>query len=815
MSIVTPETQSLVPAALRYDGLSRADVQERVKRGETNAYEPRTGRSYWDIVRDNFLNLFNITLSVVLIVVFFFRDWATLFTAGFSVITNTILGTVQEVAAKRQLDRLKAMASKEVQVFREGQLLTIPARDIVKDDLILLVPGSLLAVDGEIIAVDALEMDESQLTGESDPIEKRPGDPCTSGSYVLAGAGVMRAVAVGRESTINRLTSVAKAYKRILTPTQQKVSALVELSILAMFALGGSILVAGYLQHKRTLDIARDLVVLITSLVPQGLVLVSTLSLTVGAILISRHKTLIQRVNAVESMSNATVLCFDKTGTLTKNDLCLHQIVPLNGLKEADIVPLLRDYIANLSSHNTTSHAINGYLEAATPLIGDARTKTHEVPFASSRKWGAVAFDQETLVLGASDRLLAQTTPQASHISETALAYADTLSEHGMRVLAFGRLTAPMEKPELHGNIEPLALLVLQDEIRDDIRDTLDHFRALNVKLKILSGDNAKTVTAIAASAGMEIHRAISGEQVDAMSDGELDAVVKDAQLFARISPEGKRRVIHALQKQGEYVAMVGDGVNDVPALKAANLAVVMNNGARIAKDVADIILLNNAMTTLPLAFAKGSEITRTIYATAIMFLAKNAFITLLMIFAAVMTLPFPISPVQVAIATFFTSNIQGGLYGLGVLKPRALTRFRRDVLDFVITSGIFGSIALAVLYFVSYRASHGDVGLSRSVLTLYILLYGIYIFWWAQGIEFMRPRTFLIHKANAIMGVVFLVAGLLTPYVLSGMIGFKPVPLLLVYLITFAFLLNVLLVEVAMRTRHPISQLWRLVEPD
>ncbi|MDX2161566.1 MAG: HAD-IC family P-type ATPase [bacterium] len=803
-----PQSSTLV-----HPGLTSADVAERQQRGETNAYQPRTGRSYWDIVRDNFLNLFNITLTALLIVVFFFRDWATLFTAGFSVITNTILGTLQEVSAKRKLDQLAAMAAKEVQVYRDGQLITLPAREIVKDEVILLTPGALLPVDGDMIAVDALEMDESQLTGESDPVEKAPGHPVTSGSYVLAGTGLMRATRIGRDSTVNQLTSIAKAFRRILTPTQQKVSALVELTILAMFVLGGSILIAGWMQNKAPLDIARDLVVLITSLVPQGLVLVSTLSLTVGAILISRHRTLIQRVNAVESVSNATVLCFDKTGTLTRNELCVSQVIPLGGADEADIVAALRDYTANIGSHNTTSQAILTYLETRPPRpdAPAGRRKLREIPFASSRKWGAIIFPDHTLVLGASDRLLAHS---ANGVGETALLKADALAETGLRVLAFGRVAGALDAPDLNNAVQPLALLVLSDQLRDDIRETLDRFRALNVSLKILSGDHLKTVRAIAYDAGLPIDKAYTGDQIDAMSDAELDGVVRDTQLFARISPEGKRRVIRALQKQGEYVAMVGDGVNDVPALKAANLAVVMNNGARIAKDVADIILLNNAMTTLPLAFQKGGEITRTIYATAIMFLAKNAFITLLMIFAAVMTLPFPISPTQTAIATFFTSNLQGGLYGLGLIKPRMLTQFRRDVLDFVITSGIVGAVALAALYFVTYRASGFDVVLSRSALTIYILLYGTYIFWWAQGVEFLRPRTFIENRWSVILGGLLAVVGLIAPYLLAGVIGFVPLPPLIVGLVTVLFLLNVVLVEIMMRARHPINQLWKLAEP-
>ncbi len=811
MTAIQPRDQAAT-GSLTHQGLSSAEVQERIRRGETNAFEPRVGRSYWDIIRDNFFNLFNVSLTILLVFVFFFQDWATLFFAGFSVVTNTILGTLQEISAKRKLDRLATLAAREAHVWREGRLVTLPAKQLVKDDILALSPGDLLPVDGVVVASDSLEMDESQLTGESDPVYKDAADQVTSGSFCLAGAALVQATRVGRDSAINQLTSIAKAYKRILTPTQLRVAAFVELSIVLMFILGPMLMISAGLHDKTLFDIVRDLVVFITSLVPQGLVLVSTLSLTVGAILISRHKTLIQRVNAVESVSYASVLCFDKTGTLTRNELTVQEIIPL-GADLPTTRRLLYEYVSSLASQNTTAHAISQYAhhQLSENNAMSVRRKVREIPFTSARKWGAIVYEDETLLLGAAERLLIHSSNGSG---PRTLQTVDEYSERGMRVLAFARMNGEPDNTVLDGKLEPLALIVLSDQIRGDIQETLDAFRNLGVGLKIISGDNVKTVKAIAEQAGMTVDRAYTGEQVDALSDSELDGIVRDAQLFARISPDGKRRVINALQRQGEYVAMVGDGVNDVPALKAANLAVVMNNGAQIAKDVADIILLNNAMTTLPLAFAKGKEITQTVYGTTKLFLSKNAYATLLFVLVGMMTLPFPITPVQISWVTFTTANIHGGLYGFGLLKPAPMERFRRDVLDYVIVSGFLGAVHMAFLYFVVYQLAGLGWDAARSALTCFALLYGLLIFWNTQGIELLRPRTLWQHKWSTLLAGTFALFGMLALYALPGIFTFVRPTLHTVLLITALFLLNVLLVEILMRSRRQINMLWKVVEP-
>ena len=360
-------------------GLSAGEVQERVRRGDSNDFEARVGRSYWAIFRENVLNLFNIVLGSLLIIVIALGDYATAFFAGFSVVSNTFFGMIQEFNAKRQLDQLAALAEQTVRCRRDGEWVDVPMRGVVLDDIIRIEPGDRLVVDGVVQQADSLEMDESHLTGESDAISKEPGDAVLSGSFCIAGAGIMRASKVGADSHINRLSVIAKQYKLVKTPTQIKIDITVEVAVVIMAIFVPLIFVTGFFVGNEFLEIVRNAVVFTTSLVPQGLVLVAILSLTIGAVKISRQQTLIQRVNAVESLANATVLCFDKTGTLTQNKLALREIIPIENANSDAIHRDLHSFLKNLAHLNNTAQAIDRYIDG---MIGEVAypQKLKEIP---------------------------------------------------------------------------------------------------------------------------------------------------------------------------------------------------------------------------------------------------------------------------------------------------------------------------------------------------------------------------------------------------------------------------------------------------
>lgn len=794
--------------ALQPRGLTAPEVAERVQRGESNAFKARVGRSYFEIVRDNVFNIFNIVLFSLLVVVLLFSDYATVLFAGFSVVTNSFLGMIQEMSAKRKLDQLAALAAHEVRVWRDGKLIGVPIQQIVKDDLIPIEPGERLVVDGRVLASDALEMDESQLTGESDAVLKDVGDTVHSGSFCIAGSGLMQATRVGRDSTINRLSSTAKAYKRVLTPTQLRLALIVEVSVVIMVVVTPMLFIAGSLQQQPLINLEtfRNAVVFVASIVPQGLMLSAILALTIGAVSISRFQTLVQRVNAVESMANVTTLCFDKTGTLTKNKLSVARVIPLSRLSSGEIERQLRLYTANLSHLNRTAAAVAHHLNGETPLLPET-VKTREVPFTSTRKWGAVIFTDEALIMGAPERVLRLSDAGARD-------EATQLAAQGMRVLALARTSPLLSDGLLPDEREPLALIVLSDEMRDDIQATLEDFRQEGVALKVISGDNLETVREIAREAGMRIRKAFTGDQLDAMTDAELEAAVTEGDLFARVEPETKKKLIAALKRQGEYVAMVGDGVNDVPALKEAHMAIAMNDGAQISKDVADIVLLNNALTTLPRAFHEGRVITQTIFGTSRIFLVKNFYSMLFFVFAGFMGMPFPINPIQISWVTFGVINLPAGLMAFRVLTPVYMKEFRRDVLDYVVTVGFIGAVAMAVVYAFTYLNNQRDLLEARSTMMLFLTLYGLLVFWNVHGVDVFEPRSIRQHPRVFLFGALLAFLTILAPYLFPKVLEFvAPTPWEWGFTLLI-FLISLVAARWALQRRALTSRLWRLFAP-
>ncbi len=792
-------------------GLNTEDVQARKERGQDNSFQARVGRTYAQIVRENVFNLFNIVLFSLLILVTLLGDYTTVFFAGFSVVSNTFLGMFQEISAKRKLDQLAALSEQQVRVLRDGTWQNLNMREVVLDDQILIEPGDKLVVDGVIVKSDSLEMDESLLTGESDAVFKEADGEVLSGSFCVTGTGVMRATRVGADSNINKLTTIAKQYKRSKTPTQVYIDIVVEITTVIMFVLVPMVFVASYLAQIEFLQAVRSAVVFVTSLVPQGLVLVAILSLTIGAIKISRHRTLIQRVNAVESLGNATVLCFDKTGTLTKNQLEVTEVIALNTDDEGVILRQLYSYLVSLSHRNNTAAAVQTYIEAQpNNSKGEALpTKTREIPFTSGRKWGAIIFPEATYLFGAPERLLSD---------KATLERVNTLSGGGYRVLAFAKVTGALDDAHPKETAQAIALVVLSDQPREDIQATLQSFHDENIVLKVISGDSLETVRAIASQSGMKMTHGYIGSEVDAMSDGELEVAVEEANIFARIEPDAKRRIVDALQRTGSYVAMVGDGVNDVPALKQANLAIVMNDGTQISKDVADIVLLDNAMSTLPLAFREGKEITQTIYGTMKMFLVKNVYNVLLFIFVAFMSLPFPITPVQISWSTFGTVNVPATLVALGLLRPFPMRRFRSDVLDFIMTGGFIGAVILSALYAIVFFYEERDVEAARTAVTLFVTFYGAWLVCVVMGVDIYQPHT--LRENRRLLGwmLFFTTFTVLVMYAIPSLFEFKIMTwendALVILLIAIMFTLSTMLLSHGQKYRYLLHRLWQLFQP-
>ncbi len=769
------------PDTLR--GLTPADAADRVRRGLTNKFQPRTSRTYAQIFADNLFNIFNITLAVLLITMLALgRPGDTVF-AGGSVVANTLIGLIQEIRAKRALDRLAALSAGTARVRRDGQSLDIPIDQIVQDDLIEVAPGDRIVVDGPCVWEDSVEVDESLITGESDPVDKEAGDRLTSGSFVTAGRAIMRAEQIGADSFVSRLGRTAKGYKFIPTPIQQKINAIVGVSVVGMALFGPLLIVSGLASQAALADTIANTTVLVTTFVPQGVVLATTLALTFGAVRIGLQRTLVQRINAVESMANVTVLCFDKTGTLTENRLAVTEIVPLTpslplslwergtggeGEGAPGVRALLARYVGSLATQNKTAAAIEAYVG---PLrASDGPAKRAETPFSSTRKWGAVSFEDGTTMLLGAPEILIEDLPAREQASR--------LAESGLRVLAFATSASALSGDRLPEARRPLALIVLRDTPRGDVQSTLEAFASRGIQLKVISGDNAETVSAIARAAGMQVTGAVTGPQLEAMSPAAFSEATQTANVFARITPETKRRIVSALATQGEYVAMVGDGVNDVPALKAARLGIAMYDGAQIAKDVADLVLLDNALSTLPQALAEGYRTTQKIYSTVKMFLSRNLYLILMFIMVGFMGLPFPGLVRPLSWAAISTTSIPAVFITFGLLRPRPIRHFRRQVLGYIILTGLIGAVALTLAYTATYLLSDRDVTLAQTVMTLMALIYGILVFWDVHGVVPFEPITFRQNPREAAIGIGVAIVTLAVPALLPGVFQIAPLPL-------------------------------------
>ena len=790
-------------------GLNAAEVAQRRADGLDNRFKARVGRSYRRIFVDNILNLFNIVLFSLLLIVIFFEDYSTAFFAGFSVVTNSFLGMLQEMHAKRRLDQLATLSARKVLIWRAGELQRLSAEEVVQDDLLEIRPGERIAVDGLCLEADALEMDESQLTGEADAVHKQPGDELHSGSFCLAGRGRMRATRVGSESSINQLTAIAKVFKRTRTHTQRTILALVQITTLLMLVLGPMIMLASALDQQSLLQIVRNTVVFVTGLVPQGLVLTSILSLSIGAIKISRQETLVQHVNAVETMANVTVLCFDKTGTMTQNQLALQDLHPGEGQDRAEILTLLGAYIDQLAHRNGTAEAIHRYLKENEIPSAQLGEKLTERPFSSAQQWGALTFQDATYLLGAPERF---PWPEkvADHLAKT----IGTLSDQGLRVLAFARSQEAITKTSqtTPGECELLALLTLSDTIREDIGETLQAFSKQGVALKVISGDNLRTVRAIAAKAGFDGDIAYEGVELAALTDGDFREAVQRGQIFARVNPGTKQRILRSLKQQGAFTAMVGDGVNDVPALKEAHLAVVLNDGAQISKDIADIVLLNNALTTLPRAFHEGRTITQVILGTMKLFLAKTVYSVLGFFFVLMMSLPFPITPVQISWVTFGIVNIPATLIIFRLNMPTPIRNYQRDLIDFVIAFGFLGAAGMALVYAVAHLSQPVEAlrfAQASSATAILFSLYGVIVFWNVHGLDPFLRKSWRGRGGIALLGLALAALTIAAFYLLPGLLEFSSPPPLMLALIALVSLLVSILSSITLRNRHLIERLW------
>ncbi|MBF6177051.1 HAD-IC family P-type ATPase [Nocardia otitidiscaviarum] len=708
MSITAQAPES--PPAL---GLTSAEVEQRRRDGLTNDVPERASRSVRDIVRANVFTRINAILGVLFILVMATGSIIDgMF--GLLIVANSAVGIIQEVRAKKTLDNLAIVGQAKPVVRRDGAAAEIAPQEVVLDDIIELGPGDQIVVDGEVVESELLEVDESLLTGEADPIDKAVGAPVMSGSFVVSGSGAYRATKVGKDAYAAKLAEEASKFTLVNSELRNGINTILKVITYLLIPAG---LLSIYNQLVSSGESWRPavngMVAALVPMVPEGLVLMTSIAFAVGVVRLGRRKCLVQELPAIEGLARVDVVCADKTGTLTENGMRLAEIRPVgadtgagsNGAG-ANGDDELKRVLAAMAADDPRPNASVLAIKEALPDTPGWRP-TGVAPFSSAKKWSGFSYGEHgNWLLGAPDVLL---DPE----SETA-ATAQEIGAQGLRVLLLARSDRPVDAADAPGVVTAAALVVLEQKVRPDARDTLDYFASQHVDIKVISGDNAVSVGAVASSLGLTGgEHAVDARKLPEDRD-QLADVLEQQTTFGRVRPDQKRAMVAALQSRGHTVAMTGDGVNDVLALKDSDIGVAMGAGSPATRAVAQIVLLDNKFATLPYVVGEGRRVIGNIERVSNLFLTKTVYSVVLAFLIGIAgvgsqifdyeSIGYPFLPRHVTIAAWFTIGIPAFILSLAPNNERARTGFVGRVMRLAIPSGVVIGVMTFIAYLIAYE---------------------------------------------------------------------------------------------------------------
>ncbi|MEU3930774.1 HAD-IC family P-type ATPase [Streptomyces sp. NPDC029044] len=740
-----PDSARPATVTSRETGLTGAQVAERVERGQVNDVPVRSSRSTVDIVRANVFTRFNAIIGVlwlIMLVVAPIQD--SLF--GFVILANTGIGIVQEWRAKKTLDSLALIGEVRPTVRRDGDATQVSTSEIVLDDLIEIGPGDKVVVDGVCVEADGLEIDESLLTGEADPVVKQPGDQVMSGSFVVAGGGAFQATKVGREAYAAQLAEEASRFTLVQSELRSGISTILKYVTWMMVPTAIGLIISQLFVKENAFDdsVART-VGGIVPMVPEGLVLLTSVAFAIGVIRLGRKQCLVQELPAIEGLARVDTVCLDKTGTLTEGGMDVTELRPLQGADETYV----RKVLGALGASDPRPNASLKAIIDTYPAAEDWRC-TESLPFSSARKYSGAAFSEGDgqagrWLLGAPDVLLAEDDP--------ALAETGRLNEQGLRVLLLARVARDLDDPEVTKGAKPTALVVLEQRLRPDAADTLRYFADQNVRAKVISGDNAVSVGAVAAKLGLS-GTTVDARRLPAEQDGMAEAL-DGGTVFGRVTPQQKRNMVGALQSRGHTVAMTGDGVNDVLALKDADIGVAMGSGSEATRAVAQIVLLNNSFATLPSVVAEGRRVIGNITRVATLFLVKTVYSVLLAVLVVCSQVEYPFLPRHLTLLSTLTIGIPAFFLALAPNKERAKPNFVRRVMRYAIPGGVVAAVATFATYLLAREHYTGpgalDAETSAATLTLFLISMWVLAIiarpytWWRVALVASMAGAFLV----------------------------------------------------------------------
>ena len=687
--------------SINITGLTDEEVRQRVEEGFTNRTDISTDKTTKEIVVSNVFTYFNLiflVITILLIMVGSFRNLTFLPI----IIGNTVIGIVQEIRAKKTLEKMSLLNAPHADVIRNGSVKQISTEELVKDDVILLTAGKQICADAVVISGN-IQVNESLLTGEADEVEKTEGSTLMSGSFVVSGECYARLEKVGNESYISKLSLEAKSMGgKEQSEMIRSINLIVKWVGIVIIPIGLILFWQSHFVNGESITKSvTSTVAAIIGMIPEGLYLLTTVALALSTMKLARKKVLLHDMKSIETLARVDVLCVDKTGTITEPDMKLKEIFlcknsGADGTQTAltldELKSLILDYANASVDNNATMLALKAY--AADTLTNNTsalhRTAVSQQAFSSSLKYGSVTFSDGTYLLGAPEFIMHE---DFARIEEEIIPYADK----GDRVLLFARYDGENVENGINGSVTPLGFVALANPIRENAVKTFEYFKSQGVAIKVISGDNPRTVSRIAIQAGIESAESFVDAATLDTEDKIADAVNKYT-VFGRVTPKQKKQLVKALQAKGHTVAMTGDGVNDILAMKDADCSVAMASGSEAAAQAAQVVLLDSDFAHMPDVVYEGRRVVNNIQRSASLFLVKNIFSLLLSLFSVILMVTYPLEPAQVSLISMFTIGVPGFLLALEQNKDRIKGRFITNVMLKALPGGLTDVIAVGAL---------------------------------------------------------------------------------------------------------------------
>ena len=727
------------------EGLTTAKVKEQVKQGKINKIVNDQFKSDWQIIKENLLTYFNLIFLILALLLIFVGAYKDL-TFLPVIILNTVIGIIQELRAKRVLSKLNVLNSTEIIAVRDGKEIKVPIEDLVVDDVVLLNVGDQIPADGYVIS-GLIRVNESLLTGESDEILKERNADLLSGSFVVSGKAYMKLEKVGAESYISKLTLKAK---KMGTSEQSEmvrnINSIVKWAGIIIIPMGLALFAQSYfLNHASLQQSIVSMEAAVIGMIPEGLYLLTTVALALSAARLAKKEVMLHDMKSVETLARVNVLCVDKTGTITQPQMSVTDVINKSTMTISNLELQIGNFVRNMPADNETMKAIRSRFSKNKGVEAKA-----VVPFTSVNKYSAVVFKNETMVIGAPEMVLRNDfTKYEGEIQ--------TYAEKGYRVLVVASSSEKLneDNSKLTKPVTLLGYLLLSNPIRKEAKVTFEYFAKQGVEIKVISGDNPVTVSHVAQQAGIQN----SEKYIDAQTieEGQYEETVKNYSIFGRVKPEQKRKLITALQNTGNTVAMTGDGVNDILAMKKADCSIAMASGNSAAVQASQVVLLDSNFAKMPDVVNEGRQVVNNIQRSASLFLVKNIFSLLMAIFALVMTINYPLQPTQLALISAFTIGVPSFLLALETNHKRIRGHFIPNILARSIPGGLVDMLTVSVIVVAGtyIKMSHGQISTMATVLLIAVGMLVMYHI--SAPLNKFRLSVMFFSLLGVIVSIVFL----------------------------------------------------------